>query len=209
MLRSTRKIEKTKIELYKTLLSVLESPASPPEHEKGPVLDTPMHHSVSDNFHASFHIQDVLPYADLSKQRCQSCIGCGKSIDDIKQEKINWYMERSTPKSVQLISQLFEEKPTQMGLMPAAYFFWHPQCRRLPPVTGLGSQQPHMDKRQQLAPSQSTNRKLISKLELFTLTYQFPYVFVFNGVSYFPLLYANTSLIKLTIRRFKLNVQKY
>ena len=94
-----RKIEKTKIELCKTLLPVLESPASPPEHEKGPVMDTPMHHSVSDNFHASFHIQDVLPYADLSKQRCQSCIVCGKSIDDIQQEKINWYMERSTPRS--------------------------------------------------------------------------------------------------------------
>ena len=93
------KTEKTKIELFKTLLPVLESPASPPEHEKGPVLDTPMHHSVSDNFHASFHIQDVLPYADLSEQRFQSCIVCGKSFEDIKQEKRNWYMERSTPKS--------------------------------------------------------------------------------------------------------------
>ena len=50
-----RKIEKTKIELCKTILPVLESPASSPEHEKGPVLDTPMHHSVSDNFHTPFH----------------------------------------------------------------------------------------------------------------------------------------------------------
>ena len=50
-------------------------------------------------FSSSYHIQDVLPYADLSKQRCQSCIACGKSIDERKQEKINWYMEKSTPRS--------------------------------------------------------------------------------------------------------------
>ena len=74
-------------------------------------------------------------------------------------------------------------------------------------MTGLESQQPHMDKRQHLAPSQFTNWKLILKLELFTLTYGFSYDFVFNGVAYFSILYANTSLIRLTIRRFKLNAQ--
>ena len=34
-------IEKSRIELCNTLLSVLESPMSPPVHESGPSLDTP------------------------------------------------------------------------------------------------------------------------------------------------------------------------
>ena len=93
------KKQKTRIELCSTVLPVLESPMSPPEHEKGPSLDTPIPQTVSDNFHASYHIQNVLPYADLSRQRCHSCMVCGRSTDQIKQEKINWYMTRCTPKS--------------------------------------------------------------------------------------------------------------
>ena len=98
-LAPSKKQKKSRIELCSTVLLVLESPMSPPAHERGPSLDTPRPQPVSDNFHASYHIQNVLPFADLSRQRCHSCMVCGKSIDEIEQEKINWYMERSTPKS--------------------------------------------------------------------------------------------------------------
>ena len=72
---------------------------SPPEHERGPSLDTRMPQSVDACFHASYHIQNVQPYADLSNQRCLSCMVCGKSVEEIKQGKVNWYMEKSTPRS--------------------------------------------------------------------------------------------------------------
>ena len=88
-----RKIEKAKIDLCNTILPVLESPMSPPEHEKGPSLDTPMPQSAGNNFRASYYIQSVQPYADLSNQRCLSCMVCGKSVDEIKQEKMDLYME--------------------------------------------------------------------------------------------------------------------
>ena len=65
----------------------------PTEHERGPSLDIPMAHPTDDEFHASYHIQNVQPYA------CLSCIVCGKSVEEIKQRKINWYIKRSTPRN--------------------------------------------------------------------------------------------------------------
>ena len=85
-----------------------------------------MHHSVSDNYHASFHTQDVLPYADLIKQRCQSCIVFGKSIDDIKQEKINWYMERYTPKSEPAYITALRKEAYSNGLDAGSLLFLAP-----------------------------------------------------------------------------------
>ena len=90
---------KRRIELCKTILPVLESPLSPPAHERGPSMDTPVIQPESSGFHASFHIQNALPYTDISSQRCTSCMVCGKSVDEIKSTKINRYMEASTPKS--------------------------------------------------------------------------------------------------------------
>ena len=55
----SRKREKTKNELCNTILPVLESPMSHPEHERWPSLDTPMQQSVDTNFHASCEIQNV------------------------------------------------------------------------------------------------------------------------------------------------------
>ena len=90
---------KRRIELCKTILPVLESPLSPPSHERGPSMDTPVIQPESSGFHASFHIQNALPYTDISSQRCTSCMVCGKPVDEIKSIKINRYMEASTPKS--------------------------------------------------------------------------------------------------------------
>ena len=90
---------KRRIELCKTILPVLESPLSPPAHERGPSMDTPVIQPESNGFHASFHIQNASPYTDIGSQRCTSCMVCGKSVDEIKSIKINRYMEASTPKS--------------------------------------------------------------------------------------------------------------
>ena len=90
---------KRRIELCKTILPVLESPLSPPAHERGPSMDTPVVQPESSGFHASYHIQNALPYTDISSQSCTSCMVCGKSVDEIKSMKINRYMEVSTPRS--------------------------------------------------------------------------------------------------------------
>ena len=90
---------KRRIELCKTILPVLESPLSPPAHEKGPSMDTPVIQPESSGFHASYHIQNALPYTDISSQRCTSCMVCGKSVDEIKATKVTRYMEASTPRS--------------------------------------------------------------------------------------------------------------
>ena len=90
---------KRRIELCKTILPVLESPLSPPAHERGPSMDMPLLQPENSGFHASFHIQNALPYTDISTQRCTSCMVCGKSVDEIKATKVTRYMEASTPRS--------------------------------------------------------------------------------------------------------------
>ena len=95
----TRGNTKRRIELCKTILPVLESPLSPPAHERGPSMDTPLLQPENSGFHASFHIQNALPYTDISTQRCTSCMVCGKSVDEIKAIKVTRYMEASTPRS--------------------------------------------------------------------------------------------------------------
>ena len=120
------KKQKPRIELCNAVQPVLESPMSPPEHERGPSLDTPMPQTVSDNFHVPCHIQNVLPYADLSCQRCHSCMVCGKSIDEIKQGKINWYMERSTPRSEPACITALRREAYSNGLIAGSSLFSAP-----------------------------------------------------------------------------------
>ena len=93
-----KKAGKSKIKICSTILPVLESPLSPPDHEKGPSKDTPLVQSTSGTFRASYHIQNSRPYDDISRQRCTSCMVCGRAVDEIKEEKIKWYMDRSTPR---------------------------------------------------------------------------------------------------------------
>ena len=71
----------------------------PPEHERRPSLDTPLLQTIDDGFHASYHIQGSQPYANISSQRCISCMVCGKSVDEIKEQKIKEHMEQSIPQN--------------------------------------------------------------------------------------------------------------
>ena len=118
----SRKMKKARLELCNTILPVSESHMSPADHERGLSLDTPMPQLVNYNFHASYHIQNVQSYADLSNQRCLSCMVGGKSVDEIKQQKINWYMERSTPRDEPSTLRALDGKRTRMASIPVAYF---------------------------------------------------------------------------------------
>ena len=95
----SKRQRKSRVELCTTVLPVLESPLSPPDHESGPSIDTPLVQSTSGTFYASYHVQNIKPYQDVSQNLHTGCMVCGKSRDQIKEEKVNWYMQRSTPSS--------------------------------------------------------------------------------------------------------------
>ena len=94
----SKRTGKSRIEHCSTILPVLEPPMSPPDHEKGPSQDTPFVQPMISGFHASYHIQNTMSYDNLSCQRYTGCMVCGKAVDEIKEEEINWYMEKSTPR---------------------------------------------------------------------------------------------------------------
>ena len=94
----SKRTEKSRIEICNSILPVLESPMSPPDHKRGPSQDIPFVQPATSEFHASYHIQNTRPYDNLSSQRYTGCMVCEKAVDEIKNEKINWYMERSTPR---------------------------------------------------------------------------------------------------------------
>ena len=119
----SKKLEKYKIELCSTILPIPESPMLPPEHERGPSQGTPLLHSSSSGFHASYHIQNVQPYANLSNERCFSSMVCGRSVDEIKQQKTNWYMERSTPNSEPAYKTNLRRESYENGLNAGSLLF--------------------------------------------------------------------------------------
>ena len=90
---------KSKVELCATVLPVLESPLSPPDHERGPSIDTLLVQSTSGTFYASYHVQNTKPHQDVSQNLHTGCMVCGKSRGQIKAEKEKWYIQRSTPSS--------------------------------------------------------------------------------------------------------------
>ena len=98
-LAPSKKQRKSRVELCTTVLPVLESPLSPPDHARGPSLYTPLVQSTTGGFYASYHLQNIRPYQNVSESLHPGCMVCGKSTDQLKEEKINWYMQRSTPES--------------------------------------------------------------------------------------------------------------
>ena len=117
-LATSKKQRKSRVELCTTVLRVLESPLSPPDHEREPSMDTPLVQSTTGALYASYHLQNTRPYRKVSENLHTGCMVCGKSTDQIKQEKIHWYMKKSTPASEPPISPPYAEKPTQMVSTP-------------------------------------------------------------------------------------------
>ena len=134
----SKRTEKSRIEICNTILPVLESPMSPPDHEKGPSQNTPFVQPVISRFHASYYIQNTRPYDNLSNQRYTDCMACGKAVDEIKEEKINWYMERSTPRGEQpeFITKLRREAYIN-GLKAGSLLFTAPAVSQAAPVTEI------------------------------------------------------------------------
>ena len=87
---------KSSIEICKTLLPVLDSPMSPPQHEKGPSLNTPLTQTTQAEFHASNHVQNTMPYQNVSEIRYTGCMVCDRSVDAIMNEEVEWYMQHIT-----------------------------------------------------------------------------------------------------------------
>ena len=123
-----------RIQLCKTTLPVAETLLSPPPHERGTSNETPLIPQASGIFKASFHIQNSRPHDNLSMQRCTSCMVCGGIIDEIKDEKVRWYMERSTARGEPEYIKKLRREAYINGINEGVYFLYHPQCRRLPPV---------------------------------------------------------------------------
>ena len=71
---------------------------SPPEHERGPSLNTPLVQRAVSSFHASCCVRNSSSYQNVNEVRYSGCMVCGRSVDAIKQEKTDWYMCRSTPR---------------------------------------------------------------------------------------------------------------
>ena len=113
-----KKTERTRIELCNTILPVLESPMSPPDHERRPSQDTPLVQPVTNGFHASYHIQNTRPYENISEVRYTGCMVCGRSVDAIKKEKTDCYMSRSTPR----------DEPVQVTRLRREAYEWS-ECR--------------------------------------------------------------------------------
>ena len=125
-LAPSKKQRKPRIELCTTVLPVLEYPLSPPAHERGPSLDTPLVQSTSGGFYASYHLQNTRPYQNVSENLHTGCMVCGKSTDQIMQEKINWYMQRSMPDSEPAYITALRREAYSNGLNAGSLLFLTP-----------------------------------------------------------------------------------
>ena len=114
-------IKKSRIGPCKTLMPVLESPVSAPEHEKGPSLNTTLVQPTVSGFHASYHLQNTSPYQNVSEVRYTGCMVCGRSVDAIKTEKTDWYMRRSTPRNKPEQITRLRRGHSKMGSIPDVF----------------------------------------------------------------------------------------
>ena len=105
---------------------ILESPVYPPELEKGPSVDTPLLQPTSSNFHASYHVQNSVPYQNVSEVRYTGCMVCGRSVDSIKSEKVKWYMQRSTPRDEPGYITKLRKEAYENGLNAGCFLFITP-----------------------------------------------------------------------------------
>ena len=121
-----KKLGKSRIEICKTLLPVPESPMSPPDHERGPSLDTPLMQPTVGGFHASFHVQNTRPYEIVSNKLYSGCMVCGRSSEAIKKEKVEWYVARSKPRGEPEYITKIRREAYENGLNAGAFLFITP-----------------------------------------------------------------------------------
>ena len=117
---------KTRIKLCNTISPVLESPMFPPEHERGPSLDTPLVQPVKGTFHTSYHVQNTRPYENVSEVLYSGCMVRGQSADAIKKEKVDWYVARSKPRGEPEYKTKIRREAYENGLNAGAFLFITP-----------------------------------------------------------------------------------
>ena len=120
------KTGKSRIKLCKTLLPVPESPMSPPDHERGPSMDTPLMQPVMGGFHASYHVQNTRPYEIVSEKLFSGCMVCGRSSEAIKKEKAELYVARSKPRGEPEYITRIRREAYENGLNAGALLFITP-----------------------------------------------------------------------------------
>ena len=108
----------------------------PPEHERGPSQDTPLIQPVEAGFYSSYHIQNTRPYQNVSEVRYTGCMVCGRSVDAIKKEKVDWYMHRSTPSDEPEQVTMFRREAYQNGLGTGSFFFLAPATSQVAACNG-------------------------------------------------------------------------
>ena len=121
-----KKTGKSRIEICKTLLPVLDTPMSPPDHERGPSSDTPIMQSVMGSFHASYHVQNTRPYENVSTKLYSGCMVWGRSVEAIKREKVDWYVERSKPRGEPDYITRIRREAYENGLNAGSFLFITP-----------------------------------------------------------------------------------
>ena len=121
-----KKLGMSRIEVCKTLLPVPESPMSPPDHERGPSLDTSLMQPTMGGFHASFHVQNTKPYEDMSNKLYSGCMVCGRSSEAIKKEKVEWYVARSKSRGEPKYITKIRREAYENGLNAGAFLFITP-----------------------------------------------------------------------------------
>ena len=121
-----KKAGKSHIEICKTLLPVPDTPMSPPDHERGPSSDTPIMQPAMGGFHASYHVQNTRPYENVSTRLYSGCMVCGRSVEAIKKEKVDWYVERSKPRGEPDYTTRIRREAYENGLNAGSFLFITP-----------------------------------------------------------------------------------
>ena len=121
-----KKAGKSRIEICKTLLPIPDTPTSPPDHERGPSSDTPIMQPVMGGFHASYHVQNTRPYENVSTKLYSGCMVCGRSVEAIKKEKVDWYVGRSKPRGEPDYITRIRREAYENGLNAGSFLFITP-----------------------------------------------------------------------------------
>ena len=108
------------------MLPVPDTPMSPPDHERGPSSDTPIMQPVMGGFHASYHVQNTRPYENVSTRLYSGCMVCGRSVEAIKKEKVDWYVERSKPRGEPDYIKRIRREAYENGLNAGSFLFITP-----------------------------------------------------------------------------------
>ena len=67
-----------------------------------------------------------MPYQNVSEIRYTGCMVCGRSVDAIKSEKVEWYMQRSTPQNEPEHITRLRRESYENGLNAGCFLFITP-----------------------------------------------------------------------------------